>query len=576
MIVGKALALEPARRYPSAEALADDLRRHLDGLPVRARPDSVGYRAGKFVLRHRGGVAAAGAGALSLVGGAALALWQARVARRQRDTAERARERSEALVEFLLSDLQKKLEPSNRLDVVADLADEVLRSLDSIPEDERSATSAAQRARVLIQLASVLHFQGDVKRGEVNLREAIEVLAGVAAGPAPPPNVATRLAEARTVMVRTLADLGNWTAAVDAGRIAVADWRALEAAHPGDADCRFGLACALDSWGLVRLQSGDALGAKESHLEAIALIESMPAEARANRDVTIELYNAHQYAGRGFELAGEVAAAVEQYRIAVEQATTFLDANPKDIVARHQVSVISNDWGRALRRSGRLAEASAAFERALALTEEVIERDPSNPFYVADLAACHAFLGRVHEMRRSFEAALREFRADVDINTRLVEAEPENGAWRGFLADALTNEGRVLMELGRLDDALARHQSALEQRRRALDSNPENAGAQADVGESLLERGRVLERLGRAEAASGDWRQAVELLAEALRTAETSSTRVRFARALLELGDVARARPVVERLLREGSNEPELIAACERRGFVVPAGRASD
>jgi tetratricopeptide (TPR) repeat protein len=401
----------------------------------------------------------------------------------------------------------------------------------------------------------------------VNLREAIEVLEAVAAGPAPPPNVAPRLAEARTVLVRTLADIGNWTAAVGAGRIAVADWRALEAAHPGDADSRFGLACALDEWGRVRLQSGDALGAKESHLEAIALIESMPAEARANRDVTIELYNAHQYAGRGFELAGEVAAAVEQYRVAVEQATALLDANPKDIVARHQVSVVNNDWGRALRRSGRLAEASAAFERALALTEEVIERDPSNPFYVADLAACHAFLGRVHEMRRSFEAALREYRADVDINTRLVEAEPENGGWRGFLADALTNEGRVLMELGRLDDALARHQSALEQRRRALDSNPENAGALADVGESLLERGRVLERLARAEAAWSDWRQAVELLAEALRSAETSNARVRFARALLELGDVARARPIVERLLSEGSNEPELLAACERRGL---------
>ena len=54
VIVGKALALDPARRYPSVEALADDLRRHLDGRPVRARPDSLGYRAGKFVRRHRG------------------------------------------------------------------------------------------------------------------------------------------------------------------------------------------------------------------------------------------------------------------------------------------------------------------------------------------------------------------------------------------------------------------------------------------------------------------------------------------------------------------------------------------
>ncbi|HEX2462968.1 MAG TPA: tetratricopeptide repeat protein, partial [Thermoanaerobaculia bacterium] len=82
--------------------------------------------------------------------------------------------------------------------------------------------------------------------------------------------------------------------------------------------------------------------------------------------------------------------------------------------------------------------------------------------------------------------------------------------------------------------------------------------------------------LGRAEAASRDWQQAVDLLAEALRATETSNTRVRFARALLEVGEVARARPVVERLLREGSNEPELIAACERRGLVARSLQTSD
>ena len=58
-VVRKALAKEPERRYPSAEALADDLRRHLDGLPVRARPAMAGYRVGRFVRRHRAAVAAA-------------------------------------------------------------------------------------------------------------------------------------------------------------------------------------------------------------------------------------------------------------------------------------------------------------------------------------------------------------------------------------------------------------------------------------------------------------------------------------------------------------------------------------
>ena len=53
-IVMMALREDPARRYASVEALARDIERHLAGLPVSARPDTVGYRARKFVRRHRG------------------------------------------------------------------------------------------------------------------------------------------------------------------------------------------------------------------------------------------------------------------------------------------------------------------------------------------------------------------------------------------------------------------------------------------------------------------------------------------------------------------------------------------
>ncbi len=52
-IVERALAREPARRYASVEALAEDLRLHLSGRPIRARPDSLGYRTRRFVQRNR-------------------------------------------------------------------------------------------------------------------------------------------------------------------------------------------------------------------------------------------------------------------------------------------------------------------------------------------------------------------------------------------------------------------------------------------------------------------------------------------------------------------------------------------
>jgi hypothetical protein len=74
------LRKEPARRYSSVEAFSDDLRRHLDNLPVSAREDSFWYRANRFARRHPGGVTAGSMVALLLAAGLGTATWEARVA----------------------------------------------------------------------------------------------------------------------------------------------------------------------------------------------------------------------------------------------------------------------------------------------------------------------------------------------------------------------------------------------------------------------------------------------------------------------------------------------------------------
>ena len=67
-IVAKALKREPTERYLTVDAFADDLRRFLADEPVRARPDSLAYRASKFAARHRGGVVTGTLAALGLIG----------------------------------------------------------------------------------------------------------------------------------------------------------------------------------------------------------------------------------------------------------------------------------------------------------------------------------------------------------------------------------------------------------------------------------------------------------------------------------------------------------------------------
>jgi eukaryotic-like serine/threonine-protein kinase len=120
-IVLRALSKEPARRYGSAEQFSEDLRRHLTGLPVIARPDTFGYRSGKFIRRHKAGVAAAAAAALMLAGfGANQTAQSARLARErdravaaervaaeQRREAERSRDAERAQREMAEANLRR-------------------------------------------------------------------------------------------------------------------------------------------------------------------------------------------------------------------------------------------------------------------------------------------------------------------------------------------------------------------------------------------------------------------------------------------------------------------------------------
>jgi len=100
-IVGRALRKRPEERYPSVEAFADDLRRHLRHEPVSARKDTLTYRTAKLVRRHPAAVASA---CIALVAATLLTTgiaWQAREAGRQRDEAQAQMARATAAREFL-------------------------------------------------------------------------------------------------------------------------------------------------------------------------------------------------------------------------------------------------------------------------------------------------------------------------------------------------------------------------------------------------------------------------------------------------------------------------------------------
>jgi serine/threonine-protein kinase len=113
-ILAKALKKTPAERYQSVGAFSDDLLRFLNHEPVAARPDSLTYRARKFVRRHRGAVLGSALTLCILLITSAVSLWQAHRADRERDAALVAARRADSVGDFmstLLSDIGKSGSP---------------------------------------------------------------------------------------------------------------------------------------------------------------------------------------------------------------------------------------------------------------------------------------------------------------------------------------------------------------------------------------------------------------------------------------------------------------------------------
>ena len=167
-IVAKALKKNPQERYSSVTALADDIARYLKHEPISARPDTVAYRASKFVRRNRTAVTLAALVVVATVAGIVGTVFQARRASTQRDFAFRQLERTAAandLNSFLLSDAA----PSGKPFTVDDLLE---RSRQLV---ERQHGNEAVRVQLLISIGEQFNTQDEDGKTRPVMEEAYEV-----------------------------------------------------------------------------------------------------------------------------------------------------------------------------------------------------------------------------------------------------------------------------------------------------------------------------------------------------------------------------------------------------------------
>jgi serine/threonine-protein kinase len=489
-----AMHRDPERRYPTVDALVRDLDRFREGRPLEARPDSFGYRAGKFVRRHRRPLAAAAVVLAVVVG--LVGFYTARLAEaRDAALADAARtQRIQGFVLDLLAGGDGAAGPPDTLRVLTAVARGAheARVLDGEPD---------LQAALLHTLGTVYHGFGDLERADTLLQSALAQRRALW-GPAHPE------------VVRSLAALGALRG--DQGRLDEAERlarRAFERARDHLPPGHPALAEALVAYGAVRQQQGDYDAAITLLAEAVRLHAARdpgPGYSRALR----ELADAHAYAG--------------DYATSDSLNRRLLALNERLFGPRHPryASNLLNLAGNRTER-GYAEEAEPLYRQALDILLDY--HGPDHP----DVASALSLLGDALVVQERHDEAATVVRQALAARERIFGPDhPDVGL-------TLSRLGNIAIRTGDLDAADSLFSRQLAIYRSALGESHQWVGA------ALSSMASVHHRKGEPERAEGALRQALAVYEEALGPdhVSTAITRTKLGRLLVLNGRHTAAEP---------------------------------
>ncbi len=475
-IVMMALRKEPQRRYASAEQLADDIRRHLRGRPVRARPDTMSYRTAKFIKRHKVGVAAAALVLLTLIGGVMATAWQARIARAERARAERR-----------FNDV-RKLANSFIFDVHDNIVD--------LPGSTRARESLVKSA--LEYLNSLAQEAGDDPALQRELAVAYQRVGDVQGNP-------------------TNANLGDTTGALASYRRALAIGEALVLANPADAEAQRSLALTYQKLSDLQGWTGDLNGAVESARKSVtffkALAEADGANLKARQSMAISHIKLGDVLGNPvFPNVGDREGALSQYQTSLALWQALHASDSTDATTRRYLGLIHERIGTMLQQNGKLAEALESYQQSLVIRESFAADYPTNTDARRDLAVGYEKIANVLGLTGDFTRALEQSRKSLAIFEALSAADPNNVNASRSLSISYQNMGDVFLRAGDAAGALENYQKSLAIRERLAVAGASNVQLRRDLAKSYSKLGTAYAALASAATPvsrkSERWREA--------------------------------------------------------------------
>ena len=476
-IVMMAMRKESQRRYATAQQFAEDIQRHLNGLPVRARHDTFTYRAGKFIRRRKFAVAAAALIVVTLLVGIIATAWQARVARAERARAER------------------------RFNDVRQLANsivfEVHDAIVNLPGSTTARSLIVQRG--LNYLDSLAQDAAGDRGLQRELAGAYEKLGVVQYTP-------------------SVAHLGDLNGALQSHRKAAALRESLVAAEPNNRDYRREL---LDSYWFIATLTGKQ-GDLTRELEIVR--QQLPARqelAASEKTDFLDRYNLaglHVYIGSSLMTMGDAQGALENQKEALKIREALAAIDPNSTRSRRALSISCEYLGLATDLLGDTKGALEWQQRGLEIREALVAADSLNTDLRLMLIESHRYVGDMFFKLGDLERASSHYQKQLAINEEMGAADPANAQFRNNLAVALIKAGDIKIRYKRTTEALSDYREALRIREQLNATSQQDASIRRDLAEVWIKIGDVLQQTGAKSEAREYYRKATENL-EALSAA---------------------------------------------------------
>jgi eukaryotic-like serine/threonine-protein kinase len=509
---------EPARRYASAAALAEDLRRFLTGEPILARPAGAGERLWRWCRRNPRVAALSAALAFLLV------IWAIT---------------SSALYSIAAQNERKAQENETT----------AIQEADRAQKNEQKAIEEAARAQANAETA--------------RSRQQNAFLAMVSLGGELQKRLRSR---------RLSEQLGPQARLMQQQLIDVLRTKMLEIA--GESESKgvrsFGTVALHQQLGDLLLKFGQGKQALRQYEEGCKIIrkdvEEQPNNDRARANLGIMMMRLGDIA---LEVNGDAKAARDYYQKGWDlQNEVCVHPHDRDFPVQQKTIVLSHHalhLGRACLAMGRPAEAAKHFEEARKLRQEwalAMARNPESRGYLVEV---NMWLGTAAWHREDAKALTQYFQEALQLMETLIKESPRFADFKKDLAEVYAAHAEGLMHLGRLDEARTSYQHAWDNLKLFMENDP-NDPSPLPMLALLHERlGADAQRRGQQPEARKYYQEALNIRQEFTRLEpENRVCQAAFLLALARCGKHVEAARGADVLRPQAANSAELLLQLAR------------